>query len=584
MAIIGTIESRFLAPGISENGRLYTAETIQRAVTRMQERLADPAGLPIQMLSHHGSGDDSKEICARILTVSLDPETCEASLSGYLIDTRAGRDIAATLEPGPDGRRTLDSVSINGWWIGPVRTVEMDGRSVTTADDLEINTVDFTKSPGLSAARIGAATKAAAESAGPTRTPIRESVEVTVMSDSTLVHSTSTTPEIPPVETPAAEVKPKDPGNVSADSDSDYADPGMQPDKKARYPLDSATHVKAAASQIAKPANQKPYTAAQVATIKTRIKTAAKKFGVMVSTESAPTGDVTEAHPLAGTIAQLREAHVAISGWQGPVDIDLDAYGVSNDDAAAAMTQLGLAYAAALKVLDPDNDDDLDLPDGDEATACPTCSAALPDGANFCPACGMALTEDDGAPAAESDQKENPMSETMTATESDVAAAARRSLGVADDKPTETAKPAAEKAPEVAAPAVEAAPVKEDAVPDPATTDTAPAAAAPTTAPVAPGLTSADHDAIATKLAALLNGPAETVKVDAIGETVTKAVAEATDAMRAQIVAAYGTPRRAGLIEASERKPEVELHKLSPAELNSYAASVWNDVLGDPTL
>lgn len=78
--------------------------------------------------------------------------------------------------------------------------------------------------------------------------------------------------------------------------DVQYADPGYQDDGKKRYPIDNAEHVKAAWSYINKPANQKPYTAQQVDTIKGRIKAAAKKYGVEISDDqqnsAAPTSDL----------------------------------------------------------------------------------------------------------------------------------------------------------------------------------------------------------------------------------------------------------------------------------------------------
>lgn len=66
-------------------------------------------------------------------------------------------------------------------------------------------------------------------------------------------------------------------GNVT------YADPGYQSDNVKRYPLDSAAHCKAAWSYINMPKNAAKYSAGQVASIKGRIKAAAKKFGVAIS-------------------------------------------------------------------------------------------------------------------------------------------------------------------------------------------------------------------------------------------------------------------------------------------------------------
>jgi HK97 family phage prohead protease len=69
-------------------------------------------------------------------------------------------------------------------------------------------------------------------------------------------------------------------GNVT------YADPGYQKDGKARYPIDTAEHVKAAWSYINQADNGSSYSADQLARIKTRIKAAAKKFGIQIGAEA----------------------------------------------------------------------------------------------------------------------------------------------------------------------------------------------------------------------------------------------------------------------------------------------------------
>lgn len=69
-------------------------------------------------------------------------------------------------------------------------------------------------------------------------------------------------------------------GNVA------YADPGYQKDGKARYPIDTAAHVKAAWSYINQSDNASAYTSEQLARIKSKIKAAAKKFGINISDNS----------------------------------------------------------------------------------------------------------------------------------------------------------------------------------------------------------------------------------------------------------------------------------------------------------
>lgn len=59
-----------------------------------------------------------------------------------------------------------------------------------------------------------------------------------------------------------------------------YADPGFQPDGKARYPLDTPEHIKAAAAYFGKPANKAKYTPAQQAKIQAAIDAAEKNAGI----------------------------------------------------------------------------------------------------------------------------------------------------------------------------------------------------------------------------------------------------------------------------------------------------------------
>jgi uncharacterized protein len=66
-------------------------------------------------------------------------------------------------------------------------------------------------------------------------------------------------------------------GNVT------YADPGYLKDGRKRYPIDTKAHAKAAWSYINKQSNASQYSSKQLATIKSKIKAACKKFGVKVS-------------------------------------------------------------------------------------------------------------------------------------------------------------------------------------------------------------------------------------------------------------------------------------------------------------
>lgn len=66
-------------------------------------------------------------------------------------------------------------------------------------------------------------------------------------------------------------------------SEAHYADPGYQKDGVKRYPLSSAEKCRAAWSYINQADNADKYTAEQLATIKGRIKAAAKRFGITIA-------------------------------------------------------------------------------------------------------------------------------------------------------------------------------------------------------------------------------------------------------------------------------------------------------------
>lgn len=142
----------FLVPGVSKNKRLYTKEMIAKAVARMQARIADPDGLPISMRTSHGAGDRSELIVARVIGAKQLPDG-RAAYEARWYGTRAARDIAELVDPEDGGPPGLRSVSIHGWFIDPKR-VDHGGESVSSADDLEVENIDFTGNPGVTGALI----------------------------------------------------------------------------------------------------------------------------------------------------------------------------------------------------------------------------------------------------------------------------------------------------------------------------------------------------------------------------------------------------------------------------------------------
>ncbi|MDE2019835.1 MAG: phage major capsid protein [Patescibacteria group bacterium] len=80
-----------------------------------------------------------------------------------------------------------------------------------------------------------------------------------------------------------------------------YADPGYQKDGKARYPIDTKEHAKAAWDYINKTKNADKYSPENLAKVKSKIKAACKKFGVDTSDER------TEAVPETRTAVDLEK-------------------------------------------------------------------------------------------------------------------------------------------------------------------------------------------------------------------------------------------------------------------------------------
>lgn len=94
---------------------------------------------------------------------------------------------------------------------------------------------------------------------------------------------------------------PKKPyGNVT------YADPGHQADGKARYPVDTPEHVRAAWSYINHPKNASKYQSVHLSAIKSKIKAAAKKHGIDIGGGS-------------GDEEKVAASYVALAGKKPPM-------------------------------------------------------------------------------------------------------------------------------------------------------------------------------------------------------------------------------------------------------------------------
>jgi hypothetical protein len=73
----------------------------------------------------------------------------------------------------------------------------------------------------------------------------------------------------------------------AADSPKPYGNVKYADEKNGKYPIDTEEHVRAAWSYINMPKNQKGYSAGELASIKAKIRSAAKKFGIQIEAASA---------------------------------------------------------------------------------------------------------------------------------------------------------------------------------------------------------------------------------------------------------------------------------------------------------
>lgn len=346
---IATVTGTMLAPGVSRNRRLYTKQLIAKAVSRMQERIADPNGLPIVMRTHHDAGDNSRLIVGRLTDIKL-REDGSAQYFADLYDTGPGRDIAGLVVPGKGQPAALRSVSIYGYWLGPVKHVEYEGESVTTADDLEIDAVDFTSSPGVLGATVTAAayvhdTPPATESTTTGRTPISEAMEATVE--------------------PVSEVAPEGEA-YSAQQKRDALDKGQamkNPSGEPSYPIKSKADLRKAIRAVGRGG-------ADHDAIRKHIVQRAKALGLlsMIPDNWNQDGSMKENHST--RLGEIREyypdgpgggAGFCIDAYNGPISLTMRACGIDPAELRAITAAAMTAAVDALQAMDPDMDADIDV-------------------------------------------------------------------------------------------------------------------------------------------------------------------------------------------------------------------------------
>lgn len=571
---VATIKGTMLLPGLSKNRRLYTRENIGKAVGRMQERLGDNAQLPLTMYPMHAAadGDNALMTLGRITKVTQEADG-SATFEADIANTAAGRDFAALVTPANPYVRGL---SIRGAWMSEPKLVEADdGKDAITAEDLDIFGVDSTHRPGVEGSVITASKLY--ESAAVTD-PIFESADAELFFDETAdpiaANANAQDELLDNIYESLARLE--EAGDAPGDGskpygNTTYADPGYQKDGKKRYPIDSAAHVRAAWSYINVASNASAYSSAQVARIKTKIKTAAKKYGINVTEDF---------NALASELAEVLEAF-AVTEADGSEDVVAMARKIASD-AIIGLNNQDLTPSLSTQEAAVPNDDNMD-----GSSTCSECGMGMPQGALYCPTCGTAVPNAESQGAAEPNEiKEAPVAEeTPTAPE----AAAVESTPVAAPAPAPVAEaaPVAPVAPVAApsimltaeqfeallarsAPVAEAAPV---AAPAPAPVAAPVAEAAP-----APAVSEADMTAFQAEI--------DRIKEEAKIEAETAAV----EAVRAAGIiprVGFGGGATSGqfstpVTETTEAKTAKELAEMSTSDPEAFNRYATESFTADP--
>lgn len=439
MAAIATVTGTAIRPGVSKNNRLYTTEAIGRMVERAQARISD-GDMPLTTLTHHEAGDDSTRIVGRLVRLAQEADG-SVTYDAEITDTQAGRDILSLVS---GESPALKGVSIRGAWVGPVRRqAGPNGATVETADDLELDGLDYTRKPGVPGAAISSVTLAGAEpreSDGTSRVPITESAPEA----SVTITETATNESGP------------------------FADLGYL--GEPRLPVGTKAQAKAAWLALAESATARSYTAAQLKRVRERAAKALTKHGVTRTEEGWL---IDPATPVGESLAEcwdMDRADVYLTLTNGPTTVSVSSRVLDPHDLDAVGRAAMAGACSALAAIDPDMDADIDLPgDPPEDTEehAPLAAAAEP-----APAAAetrettLAQTPAPESPAAgpTSPEEEPAMAEPTPAAET-AAAPATGGVHLSDeqfnrllDRLAPAAPVAVEAAPAAVEPVAEAAP------------------------------------------------------------------------------------------------------------------------------
>jgi hypothetical protein len=331
-----TIHGVALRPGVSRNRRRYTPEMCSKAYDRISERLDDMAGRPLTMRTAHpdpsGQGAVVTSIVGHVTKAWLTSDKAIA-YEALLADTPEGKTVQQLVKPAADGRAHLANVSIRGYFLGETR---QDPDGCVTADDLEIDGLDLTDTPGMTTASVAPGASESVQS-----TPIFESVE------EAFVDTTTSTI---------------------------YADLGFTAAGQ-RLPITTEADIRTSWAAINETADG--YTRKQAGRIRGRIRAAARESGINLATEATDSAVKQIIEGYAAMLPEpmrpkfIEEAYACVSVGDGAASVDASCYGNDPADLQAVIGRLAAAVVAALDEIDPNGDGQIDLP---EETA-PTGSA-----------------------------------------------------------------------------------------------------------------------------------------------------------------------------------------------------------------
>jgi hypothetical protein len=432
-----------MVPGVSLNRRLYTRELIGKAVARAQERLA--AGLaPLTMLTHHAAEDDSLRIVGQLTEIRQD-EDGAARFRGRFADTPEADTISALVIPEDGSPPFLRGVSIRGWWLGEVqRVLAPDGAPADTADDLELDGIDFTKTPGVVLA--GVSTDERAQGG---RTMVRESVTPAVGG-----HAGGDAEVGPPSHAPTA----------TATTPTRWADLGYRGER--RLPIGTPREAVETWRTLATEAGVKGYTAGQRKRLRNRTREALAGHGLTVTEDGTVLQRVAEGFEWGWSYDGSMQVRLS----NGPIDVAVCTWCVD----PAALDQIGMAAMRAaldaLGQLDPDADGDIDVGAAESTETAPddgvTETAPVPAGSPAAPTEETEPAVGDTTKAAETAAPEALTTAHIPALAEAISKGIADALRPAAAPATEAAPAAQETAPAAAAtsPAVESAPLTAEAV------------------------------------------------------------------------------------------------------------------------